>query len=126
MRREKYGVYSAFDIEKHRETFVNYLEVIILPSGKVEYAVPSHLEKLAALGMAKHGDKSKASYYARIPKDVCADYFDWILQDTGCVAIWTDVVRGVPNRFQRHAIERLRREGLLKTACRIDGVTVQC
>ena len=37
---EEYSVYSPFDIKKHQETFINYLEVLILEDGTVDYAVP--------------------------------------------------------------------------------------
>lgn len=42
MKKEKYTLYSKFDIDKHAETFINYLEVIIDENGVVHYAVPSH------------------------------------------------------------------------------------
>ena len=44
-----YDIYCAFDLEKHKQTYVQYLEVVILEDGTVEYAVPSHQEKLIAL-----------------------------------------------------------------------------
>ena len=43
-----YDIYCAFDLEKHKQTYVQYLEVVILEDGTVEYAVPSHQEKLIA------------------------------------------------------------------------------
>lgn len=36
-----YDIYCAFDLEKHKQTYVQYLEVVILEDGTVEYAVPS-------------------------------------------------------------------------------------
>lgn len=45
----KYGVHSDFDIQKHKETFIDYLEVIIDVNGRIMYAVPSHQEKLIAM-----------------------------------------------------------------------------
>ena len=44
-----YDIYCAFDLEQHKQTYVQYLEVVILEDGTVEYAVPSHQEKLIAL-----------------------------------------------------------------------------
>ena len=41
---EKYDVYSEFDLEKHKKTYVDYLEVMIGEGGDVHYAVPSHQE----------------------------------------------------------------------------------
>ena len=46
-------LHSAFDIETHKKTFVNYLEVVITPDGTIEYAVPSHQEKLIRIATEK-------------------------------------------------------------------------
>lgn len=46
---EEYNLYSKFDIQKHKENYINYLEVLILENGEVEYAVPSHQDKAVAL-----------------------------------------------------------------------------
>ncbi len=40
--KDKYSVYSDFDVRKHKKHFTDYLEVIIHPDGSVHYAVPSH------------------------------------------------------------------------------------
>lgn len=40
---------APFDIETHKKTFIDYLEVIIRPDGTVEYAVPSHMYKLMSV-----------------------------------------------------------------------------
>lgn len=34
---EEYNLHSPFDIKKHQETFINYLEVLILEDLKDEY-----------------------------------------------------------------------------------------
>lgn len=39
---EEYNLYSQFDVSKHKQTYTNYLEVIIDSDGNVMYAVPSH------------------------------------------------------------------------------------
>ena len=46
-------LHSPFDVKVHKATFVNYLEVVILEDGTVEYAVPSHQEKMIRLGCEK-------------------------------------------------------------------------
>ena len=55
----KYDLYSEFDIQKHKDTYINYLEVVILQTGRIEYAVPSHQEKMIRIGM----NKRKCSRY---------------------------------------------------------------
>lgn len=41
----KYDIYCDFNIQKHKETYINYLEVLILENGKVVYAIPGHQMK---------------------------------------------------------------------------------
>lgn len=35
-------LYQPFDIEVHKENFINKLEIVILEDGSAVYAVPSH------------------------------------------------------------------------------------
>lgn len=49
----EYSIYSDFDMECHKNTFTNYLEVVIGENGKIMYAVPSHQEKLIKLACEK-------------------------------------------------------------------------
>ena len=42
-------LHGPFNIETHKKTFIDYLEVIIRPDGIVEYAVPSHMYKLMSV-----------------------------------------------------------------------------
>lgn len=51
--QEEYNVYSKFDIQSHKKTYINYLEVLILEDGAVEYAVPSHQEKVLEIACKK-------------------------------------------------------------------------
>lgn len=46
---------SPFDIETHKATFVNYLEVCIDEGGTPHYAVPSHQEWLVRKLMRLRG-----------------------------------------------------------------------
>ena len=50
-----YDLHSPFDLQQHKNTFINYLEVVIRPSGLVEYAVPSHQEKLLRIWAVDQG-----------------------------------------------------------------------
>ena len=47
-----YDLNSEFDIEQHKQTFINYLEILIEANGHVVYAVPSHIEKAVALALS--------------------------------------------------------------------------
>ena len=57
MRNQQEVLRQPFNIETHKETFINYLEVIINEDGSIEYAVPSHIEKV----YQKYMDKYKVS-----------------------------------------------------------------
>ena len=46
---EQQILHSPFNIETHKKTFINYLEVVILENGIIEYAIPSHQEKLISI-----------------------------------------------------------------------------
>lgn len=47
-------LHGTFDAELHKRTFIDYLEVVISPEGIVEYAIPSHSEKLLQVYMQQH------------------------------------------------------------------------
>lgn len=106
-----YDLHSEFDIKEHAKHYVNYLEVIIRPSGKVEYAIPSHQEKLIKIGMDKH-NCSREDYQSMCPREYWLDYMTWLTKDTKCVSVWTDYFAGTPNRFQRKKLEDLKRAGI--------------
>ena len=107
-----YNLYSKFDIEKHKETYINYLEVIILPDGTIEYAVPSHQEKLIKIAMSKL-KLTREELFELCPDEYCIP-MEWLTKITGCVSVWNEFVGGEPNEIQKEVIEQLRLEGLLK------------
>ena len=98
---------SPFDVSTHKATFVNYLEVVITPSGTVVYANPSHQDVMVRLANAK------GVYSDDCPRDRWCDYDRWLMEVTGCVCVWTCGYAGEPNTRQREVIEMLRREGLM-------------
>lgn len=109
----EYNVYSEFDIQQHKQTYVNYLEVIILPTGKIVYAVPSHQEKLIEIACQKH-NCSREILLTKCPPSMYGDFMTWFEKETGCVAVWTNFISGHPNRFQKAALEKLRKAKLLQ------------
>ena len=46
MKSQDEILHSPFDMKTHKENFINYLEVIILENGTIEYAIPSHIKNL--------------------------------------------------------------------------------
>jgi len=101
-----YSVYSEFDIEKHIATYTNYFEVIMMPSGKIEYAVPSHQEKLIGVLMSKW-NCTRDEAANRCPRSMWFDFMTWLLQESGCVALWSDGYTGNPNHIQQAVIDKL-------------------
>ncbi len=82
MGKEKYGLHSAFDLELHKENFIDYLEVIILVDGTVVYAVPCHIEKLCEIyGKSKEEIQNEMSIYD--------SPINYMLDRTKCVAVWS-------------------------------------
>ena len=63
-------LHSPFDIETHKQTFVSYLEVVISPEGVVEYATPSHTDKLIEILAKQKGIKDFVSFSSPNRKDL--------------------------------------------------------
>lgn len=83
-----YSVYSKFDLEKHMETFINYLEVVISPDGVIEYAVPSHQEKLIYILM-KQRNMTRDEVLDSVPEDWRLDFNQWLMKETGYIQVWS-------------------------------------
>ena len=66
-------------IKQHNH--VNYCEAIIFPDGTIEYANPSHIEKLIQITNEDRDDLS-----IKMPWD--ASPVPWLVDYTGCVALW--------------------------------------
>lgn len=104
---------EPFNLATHKETFVNYLEVIVLSTGDIVYAVPSHQEKLIEIAGNKLG-LSRQGVYDACPEEYYFDVIFWLCKVTGCVALWDTHMDGVANREQEEVINQLIREGLYK------------
>lgn len=83
----EYNVYSDFDMEQHKKTFINYLEVVIDENGKIMYAVPSHQEKLIKLA-CENLKVTKEELNAMCPMDYHFDFVTWLCKVSGVCAVW--------------------------------------
>lgn len=112
-----YDLYSPFDIEQHKQNFVDYLEVVVFPDGHIEYAVPSHQEKLIAVCMKELG-LTRDELNKRCPKEYYFDFMTWLCNVSHCVSVWNEYVvtsDTVPlTTEQRKTIYKLINAGLLK------------
>ncbi len=106
-------LHAPFDIETHKKTFVNYLEVVILPDGTVEYAVPSHQEKLIRICMEKMG-VSRQEVNQMCPPEYYFDFMTWLCLISECVAVWNEGIVGRCNLKQAKSLGELRKHGLYK------------
>ena len=67
-------------IKHHNENFINYCEVIIYPDGEIEYACPSHFNKLLHIYCDNNIDILNKCY---IKYDL-----DELLELTKCISVW--------------------------------------
>jgi len=111
--QEKYGVYSEFDIQKHKKTFINYLEVMIDRNGKVHYAVPSHQE-WAIKEACRQKNITREELCNMTPPEHYLNWLPWILSQCGCVAVWNEFFIGRPNKKQMTKLTALKMQGLYK------------
>ena len=109
----EYSLNSEFDIEMHKKTFVNYLEVLIENNGHVVYAVPSHQE--LAIKMA-----CKALHLTRKQlEDICPpeyyfNFLEWVLSKINAISVWNEMYMGNANTKQKEKLLELKKADLYK------------
>ena len=110
-------LYTPFDVEIHKREFVNYLEVVILEDGTVEYAVPSHELKLTNILMERNGMtiEEVRDLYRNSDHSSILNYLspiDWFCKETRCISVWNDFYKGNPNEKQLQSLQNLKNHGL--------------
>ena len=109
-----YNLYSQFDVSKHKQTYTNYLEVIIDSDGNVMYAVPSHHEKMIALVCEKLS-VDRDGLDKMCPEEYYFDFLIWLSKVSGAVAVWNEFVQGFSfTEAQIMALKMLKMEGVYK------------
>lgn len=111
MDHQQKVLHEPFDLETHKRTFINYLEVIISEDGTVMYAVPSHQEKLISIACEQRG-VTRDRLYEQCPKEYYFNVMTWLCLITGCVALWNERMEGKANTKQKKVIEQLAKEEL--------------
>lgn len=108
----EYNVYSDFDMEQHKKTFKNYLEVVIDENGKIMYAVPSHQEKLIKLACEKL-KVTREELNAMCPQEYYFDFVTWLCKVYGACAVWNyHIEKYRLTEWQIKALEALKDNGL--------------
>lgn len=87
----EYSIYSPFDPDKHKDTYKNYLEVLLLEDGSVVYAIPSHQEKAMALACERLG-VTRELICDMCPIQYYADFLNWLLSLTNSVSVWNNMI----------------------------------
>lgn len=109
-------LHSAFDIETHKRTFVNYLEAVILEDGTIEYAVPSHQEKLISL-CTEILKVTRQELINLCPPIYYGDFTRWLCEKSNSISVWNDFYIGCANEAQRKSLRLLKENGIYKGEC---------
>ena len=108
---QRYDLHSEFDINLHKKTFVNYLEVIITAGGIVKYAVPSHQEALIK-EIQNMYNCSRNDVNDMCPKEYYLDFLNWLCIKSNCISVWNNLYYGTPNSEQLQKLTELKLAGL--------------
>lgn len=111
----EYSIYSPFDIQQHKEKYVNYLEVVISPEGVVEYAVPSHSEVLIR-HCCEMKEISREQLYALVPREYYFDMIGWLCKESGYIAVWNEhcAFHGELYKKQENKLKALKLAGIYR------------
>ena len=104
-----YNLYSTFDIDQHKATFIDYLEVIITNDGVIHYAVPSHQQYVSNIIKKEHL-LNEEEFCAVMPMTA---FHEFLLAYSGAVMVWSHGYTGIPNKKQLLQLQLLHNEGLL-------------
>lgn len=114
MQNEGYDVYSDFNLDQHKNKYINYLEVMIDKDGSVVYAVPSHQEK-AIEWACKELNVSRDTLGKMTPVEYYFDWMTWLLRQSGAMAVWNDrYICENPTLAQCASLRRLKMGGVYK------------
>ena len=111
--RQRTVMQKPFDIQTHKRTFVDYLEIVLDENGDAHYAVPSHQMWLRNYA-AKKLHLTQEELSDRCPMAYWCDVTLWLTKITGCVAVWDVAYVGTLNSKQKAMLELLQLEGLYK------------
>ena len=110
----EYSIYSPFDPDKHKETYKNYLEVLLLEDGSVVYAIPSHQEKAMALACERLG-VTRELICDMCPIQYYADFLNRLLSLTNSVSVWNNMISCWSiNKNQAATLRMLKTKGLYR------------
>lgn len=103
-----YDLNSKFDIEKHKQKFVHYLEVIIDNTGAVHYAIPSHQEFLIKY-ICDRDNITRQELDDKCPPEYYFDFITWLCKEANCLSVWENFYYGIPNAVQLNTLKQLKK-----------------
>lgn len=107
-----YDLHSEFDIQKHKQKYVNYLEVVIHKDGSVHYAIPSHQEYVIAL-CCKQKNITRDELNDLCPEEYYFDFMTWLCGQSDAIAVWSEfIVYANIYSEQIETLKKLAEEGL--------------
>lgn len=111
IRDEQAVLRSPFNVEVHKETFINYLEVVILEDGSIEYAVPSHQLKVTDI-IAAQRNITRKDVFDICPPEYYLDFNFWLCKEAKAIMVWNRFFIGKPNNAQIQTLLMLMEEKL--------------
>lgn len=90
-----------------QHTYINYCEAIIFPDGTIEYATPSHQQKLISIS-----GKSMDELMSIMP--IWAAPNEWLVEYLNCIAVWYDYyIYSNINTKQKHTLDMLKKHNII-------------
>lgn len=107
---------GPFDMKLHKQTFIHYLEVVISHDGKIEYATPSHMEKLLRVFMEQENISDRQEAF-RVIEERDTDMDGSLIslaKQTGYISVWREAYTcgSSPTKKQIAALRKLKLNGL--------------
>lgn len=102
-------LHEPFSINRHKHTFIDYFEIIILPDGTVEYAIPSHITYIENY-IAQMYNSSVEQLH-----DMRNDIYNNMIENCGLISCWSHqykIYTHTPTDEQIKTLQVLISEGL--------------
>lgn len=101
---------KEFNLEEHKKNHVNYLEVVIFRDGRIEYAVPSHIEKIYKIVCDKL-QISRETLWKGL--EGIRYYLEYLYLKAGIISVWYNYTYGFEyTEKQIETLKMLKREGV--------------
>jgi hypothetical protein len=80
---------KPFSIDRHKKTFIDYLEAVIDVNGIVHYAIPSHEQILCKIICEKKGLTNDQLYALAKAAGGLYDWLNWLMDEAECICVYT-------------------------------------